>query len=536
MSRSLFAFVSWVFFGLGCLALGLWLRTQEAPGWLGVDMTQHPPALRPWMIEADCYSQLARVQRILAGDGLIQNHFKVENWPEGLVPSTTAPFDYFILLLYAPLKLFTAYPLDWAGALISPLLWAALVGFWMFIRSREFNRAGRALFLLGSAALPGFIWATACGRPRHQSLILVLLALGLTAEYERWHMVVTPRRAWSIFAGVVWGLACWTSLFEPTFVVAVIVLFNLVVRHRESHAMLISYGVVMLIALLLEGVHIFIPPEVYRVALLNWLSTIAEVRGLSFEILAQQMTLGLLLLPFVAWPLWLREHSNRTDRLLILLTVLLTVFTAVQSRWIYYANLGELFLIVRFYQVSPNHWPRLAILALFLIGLVDANKRQITASHNQPSAQPSLQLVQISRSIDKPGGILAPWWLSPGLLYFSGQPIVAGSSHCGISGIVAAAQFFNATSWVNAEHLLQARQVRWVVVYDDPKLEFPLLNTSRGILGLPFLTYEDSKDQAEVTVAQTLNNDRFVPTWLHLRGVTSQMKLYEYVPVAGSAQ
>jgi len=580
VSRRFAFFIAWVFFGLGCLVLGAWLRNEQAPGWLAPDTTAQAAVLRPWMVEADCYSQLARVQRILAGQGLIQNHFKVENWPEGLVPSTTAPFDYCILLLYAPLKLFTVYPLDWAGALVSPLLWAGLVVFWMFFRSREFSHAGRAIFLIGSAALPGFVLATECGRPRHQSLLLVLLALGLTAEYERWNMVVTPRRAWSIFAGVVWGMACWTSLFEPIFVVTVLIAFNLIVRRRESPAMLISYGVVMLVALLLEGLHFFVPPPEYREALRNWLATIAEVRGLSFGVLAQQMTLGLLLLPFVAWPLWLRENSNRTDRLLILLTVILTFFTAVQSRWIYYANLGELFLVARFFQMTPTRWswfgvialmvftallvlsiplhgiwnyglylaalllfaslyplgltrwPRLAVLIIFLAGLADAVTTQVTLSRKTGSAQPSLELLQISRSIDHPGGILAPWWLSPGLLYFSGQPIVTGSSHCGISGIVAGAQFYTATSWIDAENILKARQVRWIVVYDDPKLEYPVLNTSRGILGMPFVTYEDSKAEADKSVAQTLNTDRFVPTWLHLRRVTQQMKLYEYVPVA----
>jgi hypothetical protein len=532
VSRSLLGFIAWVVFGLACLALGLWLRSQAAPGWLGLDTTRHPAIMRPWMVEADCYSQLARVQRILAGQGLIQNHFKVENWPEGLVPSTTSTFDYCILLLYAPLRFLVPFPLDWAGALISPLLWAALVVFWMLFRSREFNRAGRALFVFGSAALPGLVWATAFGRPRHQSLLLVLIALGLTCEYERWHMVVTPRRAWSLLAGVVWGLACWTSLFEPTVVVVVLILYNLLVRRRESPTMLVSFGFVMLAALLLEGFHIFLPPPQYRAALVNWLSTIAEVRGLSFGILVQQMTLGLLLLPFVAWPLWLRENSNRTDRLLILLTILLTIFTAVQSRWIYYANLGELFLIVRFFQMAPMRWTRLVILALFLLGLADANKTQLTLSRKADSAQPSLQLVEISRSIDQPGAILAPWWLSPGLLYFSGHPIVTGSSHCGISGIVAGAEFYAATSWIDAERILKARQVRWVVVYDDPKLEYPLLNTSRGILGLPMFTYEDSKDQADRSVAQTLNTDTFVPTWLRLRGVTQDLKLYEYVPTA----
>jgi hypothetical protein len=118
------------------------------------------------MVEADCYSQMARVQRILRGQGLIQNHFTVENWPEGLVPSTTAPFDYAILLLYAPLKLITADPLDWAGALISPILWMVLVAFWMFFRSREFTAAGRALFIEASIPHPASAGAGTDGRIR----------------------------------------------------------------------------------------------------------------------------------------------------------------------------------------------------------------------------------------------------------------------------------------------------------------------------------------------------------------------------------
>ena len=124
---------------------------------------------------------------------------------------------------------------------------------------------------------------------------------------------------------------------------------------------------------------------------------------------------------------------------------------------------------------------------------------------------------------------MAPWWLSPGLLYFSGQPIVSGSSHCGISGIVASAEFFSATSWVDAERILRERQVRWIVVFDDPIYEYPLLNTSRGILGLPDVT-DEAKGDADSTVAQALISDQSLPTWLRLRGVTPQLKLYEYVP------
>ena len=535
MIRAVRHFAVWIVFGVVCIVLGWWLRAQQAPEWRLPDTTRHPPALHPWMVEADCYSQMARVQRIIEGKGLIQNHFTVENWPEGLVPSTTAPFDYVILLLYAPLMLFTAHPLDWAGALVSPVLWVGMVVFWMFFRSREFSTAGRAVLIAGSMALPTFLWATACGRPRHQSLILLLMAVALTAEYERWNMAATPRKAWSVFAGVVWGLAGWTSLFEPVLTLALLVIYNASVRRRESAPMLITFGFVMLLALMLEGVHIFIPPAEYRGALVNWLGTIAEMRGLDLNPVAWAPNAGralsLLLVPVVAWLLWHREFINRTDRFLIILTFVLALIAAMQMRWAYYAGLGELFLVARFYQLAPRRWPNLAVLAVFLLGLLNADTLSVAQARNMAPNQPSLQLLEISRSMDAPGGILAPWWLSPGLLYFSGDPIVAGSSHCGISGIVASAEFYTATSWTAAEKILRERQVRWVVVSDDPRYVYPLLNTSLGILGQPFVTDNDPKEKIDQTVAQILISDRYVPTWLPLRGVTQNLKLYEYVPV-----
>ena len=523
---------------LASLALGCWLRAIYDPEWLQLDTTQKPPALHPYAVEADCYSQLARVQRILHGEGLIQNHFKVENWPEGLIPSTTAPFDYVILLLYAPLTLFTRYPLDWAGALVSPALWIALVLFWIFFRSRQFNWIGRALLVIGSAALPALVWATACGRPRHQSLILFFLALGLTAEYERWQIGLSQKRLWNIFAGVIWGLAFWTSLFEPTLVIVLLIIFNLIVRRRENQAFLISFGIVMLLALLVEGVHIFIPSPEYHETLGRWLETIAEVQGIDFADLAWRMTFILLILPVVAWRLLKQPGDRRVDLFLVLLTALLTVITLFQGRWIYYASLGEIILVARYCQTPPIRWSRVAIVAVFFIGLADSDYQIWTRTKVQaPANQPSLQLEQIARSIDKPGGIMAPWWLSPGLLYFSGQPIVAGSSHCGISGIVASARFYAAESWVDAERILQQRRVRWVVVYDDQtvynnlQFVYPLLNSSREILGLPAYSIEETEDRAgaDRTVAQTLIADRFVPTSLRLRAVTQQFKLYEYL-------
>lgn len=516
--------------GIGFILIGCWLRSAYAPEWLLVPKDPTVKA-RPWAVESDCYSQLARDQRILHGQGLIQNHFTVENWPEGLTPSTTAPFDYAILLLYAPLTLFTKFPLDWAGALISPALWLGLVAFWTFFRSREFNRFGRFLLIAGSAALPALVWATCCGRPRHQSLILALMAIGLTAEYERWHVELSPKRAWNIFAGIVWGLACWTSLFEPLFVIVVLVAFNFIVRRRESSAFLISFGVVMLVALILEGPHIYFPPPEYHDSLYRWLSTIAEVRGIGFaEFFQQMMYLSyVILVPLVAWRLLCQPGDHRTDKLVIILTIFLVGFTLLQRRWTYYASLAELLLIVRYCQTNPLRWTRLLVMAFVLLGVLYDNNLQIEGRRNAPSNLPSEQLVEVSRAIDGPGGIMAPWWLSPSLLYFSGQPIVSGSSHCGISGIVDSARFYTATSWVDAEKILQKRQVRWIVIMDDPAYVYPVVNTSRGILGKPFYL-DNKKDDVDQTVGQILITDRMVPTYLQLRAVTQQLKLYEYVP------
>jgi hypothetical protein len=505
------------------IVLGGWLRAVYAPEWIP-QKTSQPP--RPWAVEADCYSQLARDQRILQGQGLIQNHFTVENWPEGLIPSTTAPFDYAILTLYAPLTLVTPYPLDWAGALISPALGLALVFFWMFFRSRTFNRAGRAALIIGLAFIPALIWATSFGRPRHQSLIVALLAVALTAEYERWDSL---KKHWHIAAGILWGFACWTSLFEPLLAVVTLVIFNLVVRRRESAAFGISFGVVMLVALVLEGVHVFIPPPEYRDVLGRWLQFIAEMRGMTFGELANGMTLAVLVLPWISWQLWARGAGNKTDYLLIILTVVLAVLAFFEKRWLNYACLTEIFLFARYFQIAPLRWSRALLALLFLADVAQANYLEIENTVGQPPAQPSAELAQIARSIDAPGGIMAPWWISPGLLYFSGQPIVSGSSHCGISGIAASAAFFATTSWNDAEKILHDRQVRWVVVWDEKKYQYPLLASSQEILGLPVST-DDEKGDADDTVAQVLVTDHGVPTDFHLRAITPHLKLYEIDP------
>ena len=531
---------------LAAVLVGGWLRTVYAPEWRP---TPAPPGLRPWAAEADCYSQLARVQRILRGQGLAQNHFKVENWPEGLTPSTTAPFDYVILALWAPLALVTRYPLDWAGAVVSPLLGLGLVAFWLAVRSRCFQPAARAVLVAGLALIPELVWATAFGRPRHQSLIVALIAAALTIEYERWEK--DAPRAWNVAAGILWGFACWTSLYEPLLVIVLLVVFNLAVRRRESPAFAIAFGGVMLLALMIEGIHVYVPPPDVRPVLAKWLQFIMEMRALSFSQWVDAVTfsapaippgfsgweiarfLMLLALPAAAVWLWLRR--NVTDRFLMALTLVLAGCALYEQRWLPYAMLGELFCLARFFQLMPNRWIRAALAALFLLNVAHANWWRRELAQALPANQPSPELAYLARSIDAPGGILAPWWLSPALLYFSGNPIVSGSSHCGITGIADSARFYTATSWDDAMALLRRRQVRWVVVWDEPTYVYPLLESSQEILGLPLST-EDNPANAGSTVAQMLIAARNVPgDLLRLRAVTQHCKLYEVVEAPGTA-
>jgi len=74
---------------------------------------------------------------------------------------------------------------------------------------------------------------------------------------------------------------------------------------------------------------------------------------------------------------------------------------------------------------------------------------------------------------------LAPWWLSPVIAYWSGQPGVAGSSHESLNGIVDTAQFYLAENPAVAEQILVKHKVSVVVGYDADRVA----QNSAAILG-----------------------------------------------------
>ena len=84
----------------------------------------------------------------------------------------------------------------------------------------------------------------------------------------------------------------------------------------------------------------------------------------------------------------------------------------------------------------------------------------------------SAQIRDLALSLRSPEvhPFLAPWWLSPSIAYWSGQPGVAGSSHESLNGIEESARFFLSEDLQKAREILEKRHVAWVFAYDSDRV------------------------------------------------------------------
>src|SRR5438874_2085854 len=173
--------------------------------------------------DADCYARMTRVRMCAEKPGLIIRHHDFENFPIGTAPHTTAPLDYLIVGLSILLRPFTSQPIDLAGAIVSPFL--GLIGgwfLWWWSRRMEFPFRWVALILY--AISPILVHGTESGRPDHQSLLIVLMLIGVCAE---WTLQDHRSQNWSLVSGSAWGLSFWVSLYEPLILLGVLLLFGL---------------------------------------------------------------------------------------------------------------------------------------------------------------------------------------------------------------------------------------------------------------------------------------------------------------------
>ena len=439
-----------------------------------------------YFTDADCYARMTRVRMSEKNPGLVVRHHNFENFPQGITPHTTAPLDYLILALAIALKPFTRHGIDLAGALISPLL--ALFGGWfLWWWSRRMKFRYRWAMLILYAISPVLVHGTELGRPDHQSLVMLLVTVAVCAE---WTSRSESSTQWSALSGTTWGLALWVSFYEPLVLFAIVVAVNLLQDRQSLFAKYrrvgwICFAAIIAIALLIEqripSAAIFQSNEIFK----NWARTIGELAHVSPANPIWLRWAGYLLLvaPFLIW-FGVRKRTLLPPTILVLLvaTYGLTIW---QARWAYFFISVFAIALPGLLEPIKSHtavWIAFVMSIFPILRDWDTRLWPDEAEYVRRTEQrnESVQLrdlaVNLQSSENRP--FLAPWWLSPSIAYWSGQPGVAGSSHESLSGIIDSARFFLAEDWRRAREIMENRNVTWVITYDSE----PVAQNSSAIL------------------------------------------------------
>ena len=453
-----------------------------------------------YFVDSDCYARMTRVRVCATKPGLILRHHDFENFPRGTTPHTTAPLDYLILGLALPLKPFTAQPLDMAGAFVSPLF--ALVGAWfLWWWSRRMKFRYRWVVLILFAISPILVHGTELGRPDHQSLLILLVTIGICGGWRLQTVADPPSpssgvastaaatelNGWGAVSGAAWGFALWVSAYEPLVLFLIVLVTSFLLNPRalfgqDRRAGWILFATIIAAALLIERrVPSFAIPESSAI-FKNWASTIGVLAHVSPMNPVWLNWCGYLLLitPIFIWmSVRMRKDGAQGLRappvcVLLIATYLLTIW---QVRWGYFFVLIfalALPALLAPIKSSAAVWIAF-VLSMFPI-LRDWDERlwpnEAQLADRVERRIESAQIRDLSLSLRSPGvdPFLAPWWLSPSIAYWSGQPGVAGSSHESLNGIEESARFFLSEDSQKRREILEKRHVVWVLAYDSDRV------------------------------------------------------------------
>ena len=466
---------------------------------------------RIYFTDADCYSRMTRVQRIADGHGGVVRHHAFENWPAGTTPHTTAPMDWLIIagkgILDAGFSILDRgrtsvlrpQTADLAGALVGPVLGAATCALLALagLRLRWSGWAAPAVFC---AISPILVHGTVLGRPDHQALLIPLLAVALIAELA---LANRPSSRWGTVASMAWAVAVWTSLYEPLVLLGVVVAFSLVANRRRFTAPELrpgwfAFAALLAVALLIDGWRIAWPDAALRASFDRWQQTIGELAHLDprAPLLYRWLGAGILVAPAgLAAAMFLARRRGESAAPAGLAGVLLLAafaLTVWQLRWGYFLALTYALSLPSLFTLTRRAWIVWPVFLLALAPLAwDWDEKLFPENHPEKDLEKQLAVIRIERvrlrevaeimrAADR-RPFLAPWWLSPPLAYWSGQPGVAGSSHESLPGIVASARFFLAPDAAEAEQIAATLGVKWIVTDDAEHLT----DTSRVLLGAP---------------------------------------------------
>jgi len=444
-----------------------------------------------YFTDADCYARMTRVRMCMEHPGLIVRHHNFENFPQGTTPHTTAPLDYLIVALAVALKPLTAHAIDFAGAVVSPLL--ALIGGWfLWWWSRQMNFRYRWVMLILYALSPILVHGTELGRPDHQSLLMLLLTIAICAE---WSLRSELTSRWSAMSGIAWALAVWVSAYESLVLFFIVLAVGLVrdrkrifAKYRQSgwiwFALVIA--MVFLIERRIPSFAILPASTVFK----NWSRTIGELAHVPpaspiwFVWAGYMIAVAPLLIWLGFWKT--KSKSESAPVFVVVLLVATYCLTIWQARWAY-------FFLSIFAISLPTLLPpirsRTAVWIAFVLSLFpilrdwDARVWPSEAEYARriERRNESVQLRDLAVTLQsaETRAFLAPWWLSPSIGYWSRQPAVAGSSHESLPGIEESARFFLSEDWQTARKILDDRRVSWVIAYDFERLA----RSSAALLG-----------------------------------------------------
>jgi hypothetical protein len=425
-----------------------------------------------YFTDADCYSRMTRARICMEHPGRIIRHHSFENFPAGTAPHTTAPFDYLIVALTRVLEPMTGRALDLAGAIVSPLL-ALMTGWFLWWWSRRSALRYRWALLLLYALSPILVHATELGRPDHQSLVLALITVAICTE---WTLLSSASRGWSLVSGAAWGFALWVSLYEPLILLCLLIvsqmLFarkNFAARHRQ-----IGWGLclgIILIALAIEQRLPLWPAHAQLFS--NWARTIGELNSVSLSDAIWLRWAGLLLLALPAL-LWIAVGKIRTLPLFVAALLAASfALTIWQARWEYFfVTLFALALpaLLAVFRNQIAGWIVFGISLFPILGDWDEKlwpneiQNSLILERRAEAVGWRQAALPLASSTEMP--FLAPWWWSPAVAYWSGQPGVAGSSHEALDGTAESARFFLTSNPETARAILLKTKAAWVLVYD----------------------------------------------------------------------
>ena len=184
----------------------------------------------------------------------------------------------------------------------------------------------------------------------------------------------------------------------------------------------------------------------------------------------------LLVTPLLIWisVIKTRHKSRETIPTFVLVLLVATyALTVWQARWGYFFVLIFALALPRL--LEPIKSPA-AVWVAFFLSLFPIlrdwderlwpNEAQVAERAERRNESAQLRDLAISLRSSETRPFLAPWWLSPSIAYWSGQPGIAGSSHESLNGIADSARFFLCEDWQKARQILEIHQTAWVIAYD----------------------------------------------------------------------